>query len=88
MFGESATFVNNIQPAGQVFQSVDHPATGPYPIAGVPFRLSETPCCIRSPAPTLGQHSEMVLKQHLGLSDAEYASLEGQGITGDDPDED
>lgn len=67
------------------FERVDHPATGPYPIAGMPFRLSKTPGRIRSPAPTLGQHSEVVLKQHLGLSDAEYAILEGMGITGDDP---
>ena len=67
------------------FESVDHPATGVYPVAGVPFRLSETPGRIRSPAPTLGQHSEVVLKGRLGLSDTEYASLESQGITGDDP---
>jgi crotonobetainyl-CoA:carnitine CoA-transferase CaiB-like acyl-CoA transferase len=67
------------------FETVDHPATGPYPIAGPPFRLSATPGRIRSPSPTLGQHSEIVLKQHLGVGDAEYADLESQGITGDDP---
>jgi formyl-CoA transferase len=70
------------------FETVDHPATGPYSIAGVPFRLSETPGRIHRPAPTLGQHSEAVLKQHLGVSDSEYASLESQGVTGDDPGDD
>ena len=70
------------------FETVDHPATGPYSIAGVPFSLSETPGRIYRPAPTLGQHSEGVLKQHLGVSDSEYASLESQGVTGDDPGDD
>jgi crotonobetainyl-CoA:carnitine CoA-transferase CaiB-like acyl-CoA transferase len=70
------------------FETVDHPATGPYSIAGVPFSLSETPGRIHRPAPTLGQHSEAVLKQHLGVSDSEYASLESQGVTGDDPGDD
>ena len=72
----------------EFFETVDHPATGPYPVAGVPFRLSETPGRIRMPAPTLGQHSELVLKGHLGVSDTEYAGLVSQGITGDDPGDD
>ena len=67
------------------FETVDHPATGPYPIAGVPFRLSRTPGCIRWPAPTLGQHSELVLKQHLAVSDADYDDMVRDGITGTDP---
>jgi crotonobetainyl-CoA:carnitine CoA-transferase CaiB-like acyl-CoA transferase len=74
--------------ARKFFEIVDHPATGPYPIAGVPFRLSETPGRIRMPAPTLGQHSELVMTQHLGVSDTEYADLVSQGITGDDPGDD
>ena len=67
------------------FETVDHPATGPYPIAGVPFRLSRTPGRIRWPAPTLGQHSEQVLKQHLAVHEADYDDMVREGITGTDP---
>ncbi len=71
--------------ARSFFETVDHPATGPYPIAGAPFRLSRTPGRIRWPAPTLGQHSEQVLKQHLAVPDADYDDMVRDGITGTDP---
>lgn len=47
---------------------VDQPDIGPVRIAGSPFRLSETPGAVFSPAPLLGQHTEEVLREVLGYS--------------------
>lgn len=43
-------------------------------------RLSETPGSIRSLGPTLGQHTDEVLREVLGLSDAEIAALREQQV--------
>ncbi|HEY48841.1 MAG TPA: CoA transferase [Dehalococcoidia bacterium] len=54
---------------------VEHPATGVDIIAGIPFKLSETPCEVRRPAPMLGEHNEYVLGKLLGKSKDEIAQL-------------
>jgi crotonobetainyl-CoA:carnitine CoA-transferase CaiB-like acyl-CoA transferase len=46
----------------------------PAPIMETPFRLSETPASIRSRAPTIGEHTDMILGQ-LGYSEAEILDL-------------
>ncbi len=54
---------------------LDHPETGRAAYDGPPFKLSKTPGELRSPAPLLGQHTEYVCKEILGLSDEEIAEL-------------
>jgi len=54
---------------------LDHPEAGRTAYDGPPFRLSKTPGVLRSPAPLLGQHTEQVCKEILGLSDEEIADL-------------
>jgi crotonobetainyl-CoA:carnitine CoA-transferase CaiB-like acyl-CoA transferase len=54
---------------------LDHPETGRAAYDGPPFKLSRTPGELRSPAPTLGQHTEYVCKEILGLTDEEIADL-------------
>lgn len=46
----------------------------PAPVMGPPVRLSKTPGTMRERAPTLGEHTEHILKE-LGYSDAELAEL-------------
>jgi crotonobetainyl-CoA:carnitine CoA-transferase CaiB-like acyl-CoA transferase len=53
----------------------DHPTAGTVRMVGVPVRLSETPGAVREPAPTLGQHTDEVLRAWLGLTDEEIAAL-------------
>jgi CoA:oxalate CoA-transferase len=53
----------------------DHPVAGPARVVGPPVRLSETPGAIRTPAPLLGQHTDEVLRERLGLADGEIARL-------------
>lgn len=58
-----------------VHLQVDHPATGVDIIAGLPFKLSETPCEVRRPAPMLGEHNDYVLGELLSKTDEEIAQL-------------
>jgi crotonobetainyl-CoA:carnitine CoA-transferase CaiB-like acyl-CoA transferase len=46
---------------------------------GSPLRLSDSPPAEDAPAPDLGQHTREVLSV-LGLSDADFDSLKGQGV--------
>jgi crotonobetainyl-CoA:carnitine CoA-transferase CaiB-like acyl-CoA transferase len=67
------------------FEEVEHPVVGRQPIPTVPFRYASAPRWIRTPAPTLGQHNRDVLGGLLGLSEAELAALERDGIIGTRP---
>jgi crotonobetainyl-CoA:carnitine CoA-transferase CaiB-like acyl-CoA transferase len=53
----------------------DHPQFGPTPMVGIPVRLSETPGGVRMPAPELGQHTEEILQDVLGLDWERIAEL-------------
>ncbi|MBC7432467.1 MAG: CoA transferase [Rubritepida sp.] len=46
-----------------------------------PVRLSATPADYRSAPPTLGEHSDHVLRDLLGLDDAAIAGLRARGVT-------
>ncbi len=56
-----------------------HPRAGPVRMVNVPFRMSETPGAVRTPAPGLGEHTAQTLREMLGLSDEEIASLAASG---------
>ena len=42
---------------------------------GIPIKLSDTPGAVRTAPPTLGQHTEQILRTDLGLTDADIAHL-------------
>jgi len=52
-----------------------HPAAGVVPIAASPIKLSDSPVRYERPAPMLGQHTRQVLRDRLGLSDADIEAL-------------
>lgn len=60
----------------------EHPVAGKVRMVGVPVRLSETPGAIRTPAPLLGQHTDEVLSDRLGLDDEEIERLRRAGAIG------
>lgn len=58
---------------------LDHPEMGRTVYNALPFRLSRTPGFPNRPAPLLGEHTDAVLKEKLGLADAEIEALRAQG---------
>ena len=51
-------------------------------VTGVPVKLSDTPGDVRTAPPTLGQHTEQVMKELLGLSTEELSVMRGKGVFG------
>jgi len=60
------------------FQEIEHPQAGRLIHPGHPFHATEPPAP-RRPAPTLGQHTETVLRERCGLDDDAIASLRREG---------
>ena len=59
-----------------------HPRAGTVRMVGGPVRLSETPGAVRTPAPMLGEHTDAVLRELLGLDDRAIAALREAGAIG------
>lgn len=62
------------------FVEVEHPAAGTLPYTREPFRMLGAPAEPVRRAPLLGEHTEPVLRQRLGLSEADLASLRQHGV--------
>ena len=59
-----------------------HPAAGRLPLVANPIRLSASPLEYASAPPLLGQHTNEILLELLGLPEAELARLRDQGVVG------
>jgi formyl-CoA transferase len=57
---------------------LDHPQRGKWWNVGMPIKLSDSPARIER-SPTLGEHTDEVLKEVLGYDDARIASLKSAG---------
>jgi benzylsuccinate CoA-transferase BbsF subunit len=57
------------------FVQKEHPEVGVRKHAGIPWRMSGTPCEVWRAAPTLGQDNEYVYGELLGMSSAEIKDL-------------
>lgn len=66
--------------AREMVVDVDVPVAGPTKVTGVPIKLSETPGAVRTPPPTLGQHTEEVLESVLGMDEAQRNALRDEGV--------
>lgn len=65
--------------ANSYLVSMEHPQLGMVEVIGPPISLSETPVEVRGPEPTLGQHTEEILRD-LGYDSAEVARLRDEGV--------
>ena len=65
--------------AREMVVETDHPVAGRTSNIGIPIKLSETPGQFQRPAPTLGQHTDEVLRE-LGRSDGEVSVLRSRSI--------
>jgi crotonobetainyl-CoA:carnitine CoA-transferase CaiB-like acyl-CoA transferase len=68
----------HLQARGMV-ATVHHPTIGALSVLGVPVKLSETPGAVRSAPPVLGQHTESILRNDVGLDDNAIAQLRASG---------
>ena len=59
---------------------IDHPKIGKTKIVGPVAKLSETPATIRTPSPTLGEHTEEVLRDFLNMPPEAIAELKTAGV--------
>ncbi|MGZ8203600.1 MAG: CaiB/BaiF CoA transferase family protein [Burkholderiales bacterium] len=59
---------------------VPHPLTGSVPLVANPIKFSRTPIAYETPPPLLGQHTDEVLRDLLGKTAAEIASLRTAGV--------
>ena len=67
------------------FETPAHPVVGAMPIPTLPYRFSGIERWLRTPAPTLGQHNDAVLRTLLGLSSDGLRALEAEGVIGTRP---
>jgi crotonobetainyl-CoA:carnitine CoA-transferase CaiB-like acyl-CoA transferase len=60
----------------------EHPVAGRIKTVGPPVWMSETPGAVRRPAPLVGEHTESVLREMLGMNDEAIARLRQGGAIG------
>ncbi|HUX87289.1 MAG TPA: CoA transferase [Chloroflexota bacterium] len=63
-----------------VVERIAHPTAGAIPLVRSPFHLSATPPTIRRPPPRLGEHTQDVLSELLGLGGADVERLRQSGV--------
>ncbi len=59
---------------------IDHPKVGRARVVGPVAKLSETPASIRTPSPSLGEHTEEILRDFLKMPPAAIAELQAAGV--------
>ncbi len=62
------------------YWSMHHDELGDYPFMAPSIMLSKTPHEARMPAPCLGQHTQYVCQEFLGMSDEEFVRLLADGV--------
>lgn len=66
--------------ARRMVETVEHPTIGTLRLLGIPFKLRDTPATVRRPPPTLGQHTEEILRQELGLTEERIGELRALNV--------
>jgi formyl-CoA transferase len=62
----------------EMWLELDHPQRGKWFNVGMPIKLSESPALIKR-SPTLGEHTDEVLKEVLGYDEGKIKNLRGAG---------
>ena len=66
----------------EFFWKMDHHEMGLFTHLGEPAKLSATPATPELPAPCLGEHTEMICKEFLGMGDEEFVGYMIDGAFG------
>jgi len=65
-----------------VVSEMNHPTIGKLPIVRNPLNMSATPAQYTKPPPLVGEHTQAVLAELLGMGEAEVDALRKKGILG------
>ena len=76
----SQVFADPHVQARHIHQDLPHPTAGTVPTVASPIRYSATPIEHTVAPPTLGQHTDAVLAENLGLCAADIAALREKGV--------
>ena len=63
-----------------LFVDMEHPAIGAFKGVGAPYRYTESPWNIYSPAPLLGQHNQEIICEILGYSREDLVTMKQLGV--------
>ena len=77
IYGMDEVFANEHVVARGMIVPLEHPVAGVVNNLGIPVKMSATPGRVRMPAPTLGQHTESVLRQ-FGVPEEETGVILGR----------
>ena len=66
--------------ARDMIETVAHPTIGTLKMLGIPFKFSDTACAVQRAPPTLGQHTDEILTQELGLDGNAIAQLRREKV--------
>jgi len=85
--GVIASPVNNIEQvvsdrhinSREMILEVSHKRLGKLKVVGTPMKFSRTPCSIKKASPDLGEHTDEVLKEMLGMSVKDIRKLKETG---------
>jgi crotonobetainyl-CoA:carnitine CoA-transferase CaiB-like acyl-CoA transferase len=61
-------------------QEIDHPVCGPMKVLSPPVKYSNADPSIRSPPPLLGEHTDQVLQEVIGLDKERVQELKSKGV--------
>jgi crotonobetainyl-CoA:carnitine CoA-transferase CaiB-like acyl-CoA transferase len=64
----------------KMLEVVDHPTIGKLKLAGIPAKYSDSDLRVRRPPPLLGEHTDEVLENFLGISKPDIARLKDTGV--------
>ena len=79
-FAELVTRDPRCSAANPLFSAVEQPGIGRYLMPGLPLEFSAEPRLPARPAPLLGEHTDAVLSEVLGLSSAEIGRLHDERV--------
>ncbi|KAJ5157155.1 uncharacterized protein N7482_008255 [Penicillium canariense] len=69
----------HVQARGMV-QTIDHPTCGPIKVISPPVKFSKAEPSIRSAPPLLGEHTDVLLRDVVGLSQERIEELKSKGV--------